>query len=399
MSAPTRDRAITVLAVGDVLIDRPDPVGAFDHVRAILAAGDVVFGNCEAVYAERCERAPSAGVAVVVEPRNAEALGPAGFDVMSLANNHVLDGGHAALLETIERLEAQGIACAGAGEQLDAARRPALLELDGGPTVALLAYTSTFPHGYEARRAVPGVAPLRAYTLCTPFEENEWNPGMLPRVWTTPHAEDLAAFREDVRRARERADVVLVSMHWGDFTRPFALTDHERRMGRIAIEAGADAVLGHHHHVLRGFEHHDGKPVLYGLGHFVFDLPDFAARLAAQGYLGQTTDAARDAARRRFGAFQLGPREGYPLLPFHPYARLTAIAVLRIAGGTLEAGVIPCRIEPDGRPRPLDPGAQDGRELLEFLRRCCAEERLPATLEPDAGWRVGGHPVVRVEAA
>jgi hypothetical protein len=131
----------------------------------------------------------------------------------------------------------------------------------------------------------------------------------------------------------------------------------------------------------------------------VFDLPNFVERLAAQGYLGQTTDAERDAARRRFGEHHLGPREGYPLLPFHPHARLTAIGVLRIAGGTVETGVIPCRIEPDGRRRPLDPVAEDGRDVLDFLRRCCAEERLPTTLAPDASWRVSGHPVVRVEAA
>lgn len=391
----TTEPGMTLLAVGDVFVDRPRPGEAFGHVGGLFAQADALFGNCEGVYAQPWERAPSSGVPVIADPAHVTALAEAGFSVMSLANNHSVDGGFAALLRTRDALRDAGLQTAGAGEDAQTARAPAVVRTAGG-SVAVLAYASVFPHGYEARGAVPGLAPLRAHTLYTPWETNEWNPGLLPKVTTVPHEGDVAALCADIARARELADVVVVSVHWGDFTRPYVLTDHERRTARTAIDAGADAVLGHHHHLLRGVELHRGRPILYGLGHFAFDLPDFDRRLAREGYLVDDDPAAERALARRFGDYRLRDRDGYPLLPFHPDARLTVIAVLRRGPeGRLDAGMVPCVLGADNSPRPVDVASPDGERVLAYLERCCREEDLPVTLDP-GGPLLAGRSVIGI---
>ncbi|GHF41674.1 poly-gamma-glutamate synthesis protein (capsule biosynthesis protein) [Amycolatopsis bartoniae] len=386
---------LTITAVGDVFLDREEPASAFDHVADLFHEADLAFANLEGVYAESWERAPSAGVPLTADPAFASHLAKSGLDVFSLANNHSVDGGFAALLRTREVLEEQGAAVAGAGENQEAARRPAIRETPHG-TVAVLAYSAVFPHGYEARPGWPGLAPLRAYSQYTPWEENEWNPGLLPRVTTVPHEGDLAALRSDVAAARERADVVLVSVHWGDFSRPFTLTDHERRVARVAVDSGADAVLGHHHHLLRGIEFYRGKPVFYGLGHFAFDLPDFENRLAREAYLGRGDEATVRAGKRRFGPYRIGPRDGYPLLPFHEDGRLTGVAVLRHDGEALQPAFVPCVLGPDNRPRPATETGEFER-VAGYLRRACAEEDLETVLHEDR--TEAGLPLLRVAPA
>ncbi|ONH28809.1 CapA family protein [Pseudofrankia asymbiotica] len=389
---------VVLAAVGDVFLDRPDPGRAFTAVDHFLRDADIAFGNSEGVYAREPDRAPSAGVAIVGPPESAAPLGPAGFTVMSLANNHIGDGGPRALLENIDLLAQQGIAVAGAGRDQARAHAPAVLERSG-VSVAVLAYSSTFPSGYEARAEVPGLAPLRSHNLYRPYEHGEWSPGLLPQVVTVPHEQDHARLLSDIDKARTAADVVVVSVHAGDFTRPFVLTDHERRTARLAIDAGADVVLGHHHHLLRGIEFYRGKPILYGLGHFAFDLPDLDRRLRAEGYLGESSPEDSLAARRRAGDYRLWPQPGYPLLPFHPDARMTMIAVLRLSPGRPTAvGMIPCTIAPDGRPEPHLPSDADGARVLGYLARCCEEEDLAVRIRPDGWGQLAGHPVALVEA-
>jgi poly-gamma-glutamate synthesis protein (capsule biosynthesis protein) len=217
---------------------------------------------------------------------------------------------------------------------------------------------------------------MRAHTHYEPWESNEWNPGLQPRVTTVPHEGDQRALLADIASAREQADLVVASFHWGDFTRPVVLTDHERRTARLAVDAGADIVLGHHHHLLRGMEHYRGKPIFYGLGHFVFDLPDFENRLARDAYLGRGDAAEVRASGRRFGEYRIGPRAGYPLLPFHPNARLTGIATVTAEGDRLRAQFVPCVLGPDNKPRPA--ADHDTATLVgDYLQHCCDEEDLP----------------------
>jgi poly-gamma-glutamate synthesis protein (capsule biosynthesis protein) len=375
--------SLRISAVGDVFLDRDEPDKAFENVRDLFAGSSVVFANLEGVYAEDWHRAPSAGVPLVADPQFVPHLAQAGIGVVSLANNHSVDGGFDALVETRDRARAAGMATAGAGTDATDARRPAILDTGAG-RVAVLAYASVFPHGYEARPGWPGLAPMRAFTHYEPWESNEWNPGLLPKVSTVPHEGDQAALREDIASAREQADLVVASFHWGDFTRPVTLTDHERRTARVAVDAGADVVLGHHHHLLRGVEHYRGKPIYYGLGHFVFDLPDFEKKLARDAYLGRGDAAEVRASGRRFGEYRIGPREGYPLLPFHPEGRLTGIAVVTTDGDGLRAQFVPCVLGPDNKPCPATDG-DTARLVGDYLQRCCDEEDLPTKVRVLAG--------------
>ncbi len=370
--------------VGDLLVDRERPDEPFADVRGLLAAPDVLFGNLEGPYTDHPQPAPSLGIPVFPRRHNVAAFGAAGLHVMSAANNHIVDAGHEAMLATLADVRAQGIAVSGAGENLTAARRPAIVERNGSK-VAYLCYASVFPMGYEARSDVPGLAPLRAYNHFHEAYSNYHIPGTPGRVETLPDATDMANLQADIAAARRQADVVVTSFHWGNFLVPFHLTDHEKRTARFCIEQGADLVVGHHHHMLRGMEWVDGRPVLYGLGHFVFDL-----RLKLSDELAATL------ARLPADSYALGPREGWPLMPMHPDARMTLMAWVATEGRRSTAmGFVPCRLRPDGRAQPVSPDSEEGREVVAYLQKCQTTQGLNGRIEA-GGPIIGGHPSLRV---
>ena len=102
--------------VGDVFLNRQDAGAAFEPLRELLKGFDLLFGNCEGAFTDRQITAPSAGLRVASETRNALALAPAGFDMMSLANNHAVDAGWEGLADTIDVLRSQAIGVAGAAK-------------------------------------------------------------------------------------------------------------------------------------------------------------------------------------------------------------------------------------------------------------------------------------------
>ena len=373
--------------VGDVLVDRDDPPEVFELIQPVLDATDLLYANLESPYTDDPHPAPSAPVQVIPGARNLGVYATCGFDVVAMANNHILDAGHAAMLDTRRRLREQGVATCGVGADVDDARQPAIVERDG-VKVAFLAYSSLFPSGYEARSDVPGLAPLRAHNLYLDLYPNYVAPGIPPMVKTVPHEGDFQRLREDIAKARDRADVVVTSVHWGDFMKPFDLTDHETRTARFCIDEGADMVVGHHHHILRGMEWYRGKPILYGLGHFVFDLrAEFAAELLER--VGGSVDDP--------DFYGLAPRDGWPLLPMHPDARMTALAWARVEDRRVsDVGFLPCRLKPDGRVYPVDPASPEGREVVDYVRRGCTTQALDARIEHEGAVELAGHPTVRV---
>lgn len=179
-------------------------------------------------------------------PRATDVLNAAAIDLVTLANNHTLDFREGALLETLERLEAAGIAYAGAGRDAREARRAARLQTESS-SVAVLAFTDNEPR-WEARDDRPGVhyVPVRLDD---------------PRATVLRHA---------VTEAAESADFVLVAGHWGPnmLERPLP---HHPPFARALIDAGAHAFVGHSAHVFQGVEVRDGRPILYDLGDFVDD--------------------------------------------------------------------------------------------------------------------------------
>lgn len=260
----------SIVACGDVAVRRSDCASMFIGCREALQAADLCFAQLEAPISERGSKAPNARLAVRAPMAMAPALRDAGIDVVSLAGNHCLDFGYEALADTLQHLAQAGVQTCGAGEDLSTALQPAYLQA-GAHRVAIIAACSILPEGYAAQAGKPGCAPLRAFTVYEPIEPDQ--PGTPPRTRTFPHREDLDALIGHVRAAREAADCVLVSLHWGIHMIPFVLADYQIEVAHALIDAGADAILGHHPHLLKGIELYRGRPIFYSLGNFAIEQP------------------------------------------------------------------------------------------------------------------------------
>lgn len=238
-------RPLIVRAVGDVAIagTMRDEVLAHDldpfaELGDTIREADLAFVNLEAVLTDR--RPPVGNVATPGIPllkspvRTATQLRAAGFDVVSLANNHALDYGPLGLADTLRHVEAAQLRAVGAGSTVERALRETIVTVRG-VRIGVLAFTEksnqhTAGDGYVARQR-SAIARIEA--------------------------------------VRGRVDVLLVSMHWGEQYEPRP-EPAQRRFAHALIDAGADAIIGHHPHVLQTVETYAGKPIIYSLGNFVF---------------------------------------------------------------------------------------------------------------------------------
>lgn len=238
---------IVISAVGDIMLaGRWAPLlkkKGYDHpfggVATALADSDVNLANLESPIANGGREYTSKRFRFRAEPEVAKAMRKAGFNLVTLANNHSMDFGPVALAETMANLEAAGIAWIGAGEDLSEARRMALFTVKG-KKIAFLGYSLTQPVEFFAARNRPGTAPGYEHI-----------------------------FAPDIARARQEADYVIVSFHWGKegHSTPLPL---QRSIAHKAIDAGADVVIGHHPHVLQGIERYGKGIIFYSLGNFTF---------------------------------------------------------------------------------------------------------------------------------
>lgn len=240
--------------VGDVMLGRlvaeelrrRPPEFPWGDTLPLLRQADVLVGNLEFVLADDGRPWPGKTFHFRADREAVSSLEAAGFAIVSVANNHVLDFGADAALDCLATLTERGIRFSGAGPDAAAARRPAIVRRDG-ITIAMLAVTDNEPD-WEAGVDSPGVRYL-------------------------PVDPDDARAREllgDVARQREAADLVIVSAHWGGNWGVGVPRSH-RRFARALVDAGADVVFGHSPHIVRGVEVHRGRPILYGTGDFVDD--------------------------------------------------------------------------------------------------------------------------------
>jgi poly-gamma-glutamate capsule biosynthesis protein CapA/YwtB (metallophosphatase superfamily) len=242
--------ALTVAASGDVLgdrkvgsfVDKNGGEAVFAKVGPLLEAAQLAFVNLESPLSERGTPDPHKEYTFLGRPALADGLTSAGIDVVSLANNHAVDYGPAALLDTIRLLDELGVNHAGAGADAQAARAPALLITPAG-IVAVLAFTELIHPGFPATSDRPGINPV------------------------TPDRKRLLA---DISAAKKKADFVIVSFHWGTEYTGRANQD-QRRLAHQAIDAGADLILGHHPHVIQGLELYKDRLIAYSMGDFVWD--------------------------------------------------------------------------------------------------------------------------------
>jgi poly-gamma-glutamate synthesis protein (capsule biosynthesis protein) len=357
------------LAVGDIAPDRDDEDSSYAAVAPLLRAADLTFGQCETTFADRGSRLPQARHAVRTRPSAAGALARAGFGVISCAGNHCLDWGNEALLESIGHLRAAGIAVVGAGANIREARAAVHETLADGTRVAFLAYSSILPMNYWADTNRPGCAPLRAHTHYEQIEHDQ--PGTPASVRTFAHAEDLAALCADVGAAKRAADIVFVSLHWGIHFKRAVLADYQREVARVAIGAGADAILGHHAHILKGAEVIDGKPVFYSLCNFATDLRMDPEHMARKSF--NEIKTLGDNWQIDFDSLYNFPLE----------SRMSVIARFEIAGRRIvRTGVLPLYIESDAVPRPVAAGNPRFDQVAQYLRDISAEAGLDSRFTP-----------------
>ncbi len=260
----------SIVACGDVAVRRSDCGSMFVGCRDALHAADLCFAQLEAPISDRGSKAPNARLAMRAPVAMARAVREAGIGVVSVAGNHCLDFGYEALADTLQHLADVGVRACGAGGNLQSAREP-VFALAGRHRVAVIAACSILPEGYAAQAEKPGCAPLRAFTVYEAVEPDQ--PGTPPRTHSFPHREDLDALIERIARARAVADRVLVSLHWGVHMVPFVLADYQKVVAHALIDAGADAIFGHHPHLLKGIEIYRNRPVFYSLGNFALEQP------------------------------------------------------------------------------------------------------------------------------
>ncbi len=249
---PPQEKPVRLGFVGDIMMNRgveqkirSEGGGDFKFPFLLIADRlkkyDVLFGNLEGPISDQGENVGSI-YSFRMDPRSVEGLTFAGFDVMSVANNHMGDWTKRAMKDTFLRLKDAGIVAVGGGMTADEAYAPRYIDVSG-VRIGFVAF-SEFGKGYlEGSAGSPGIAIINKDKVIS-----------------------------SITVAREKADIVIASFHFGDeYKESPSLSQKE--IARAAIDAGADLVVGHHPHVLQSLEKYRNGYIKYSLGNFVFDQP------------------------------------------------------------------------------------------------------------------------------
>jgi poly-gamma-glutamate synthesis protein (capsule biosynthesis protein) len=225
-------------------IDKNGGAPLFESVKPFMEDAHLAFINLEGPISDTGTRNSAKEYTFRARPGLLDGLLSAGIDVVSLGNNHVLDYGSKALTDCIARLDAAGIAHAGAGADLEAASTPASLDTPAG-RVSLIS-VSQITAGFAATSKRAGT------------------------YYVSSASSSRDALIAKVSEASGQTDFLIVSLHWGteyDSTANSA----EISLAHALVDAGADLVLGHHPHVIQGLEIYKDKLIAYSLGDFVWD--------------------------------------------------------------------------------------------------------------------------------
>jgi poly-gamma-glutamate synthesis protein (capsule biosynthesis protein) len=230
-----------------------------------------------------------------------------------------------------------------------------------GHRVGLLSYNCVGPEAGWA-------GPQRAGCNYLRMESANGQPVSPNAPLVAPSAEALQRLRADIHAARAESDLLIVALHKGIVHTPATLAPYERPLAEAALDAGADVVVGHHAHILRGVELRAGRPLFHGLGN------GCVVTRALSPSQDHPARAAWAKKRREMFGFEPDPR--YELAPFHPEAVHAVIGVVRREGdGTLRMGVMPVHVEPPGRPVCVSDARADG--VIAYLHRIGAMAGLP----------------------
>jgi poly-gamma-glutamate synthesis protein (capsule biosynthesis protein) len=169
-----------------------------------------------------------------------EGLRFAGFDVLSLANNHIMDWGREALVDTVTHLREAGFGSVGAGVNAQEANQPLIREV-GRTRIAFFAYTTLYPKSLEATTSTAGISRF-----------------------------NLEHVVKAIQEIRASTHTIIISFHWGDEYREEA-NEEQKKIAYALVDAGADLIIGHHPHVVQEVEQYGRGWIAYSLGNFVFD--------------------------------------------------------------------------------------------------------------------------------
>jgi len=248
-----KNSEITIFVVGDIMLDRGveykigeegkgDYSFPFLKIAEELRRADFVFGNLEGPISDKGQKVGSI-YSFRADPKAVEGLKYAGFDILSVANNHIFDYGREALEDTFKRLKEAGIEYVGGGFDEKEAYSPLIKEING-TKIGFLAYTNLGPEAWEATEGKSGIA------------------------WIDE--KNLEKIKKGIEAAKQKSDVLIVSLHSGE---EYAAnpTSFQTSFARFAIDTGADLVVGHHPHVVQKIERYKDGWIAYSLGNFVFD--------------------------------------------------------------------------------------------------------------------------------
>lgn len=236
---------MTIGFVGDIMLDRgvlaqirhnKDYRFPFLQSKDYLSKFDILFGNLESVISDKGYRQGSI-YSFRAPPKTIEGLFYAGFNILSIANNHSFDWGVEALLDSKDRLTREGIMTTGGGFS---AYEPVFIEKDQ-TTFGFLAYSTIGVPGWATTETVPGIAIYSDKKL-----------------------------QEGIVKAKERADLIIVSIHYGKEYQKKPIKAQEE-ISKKAIDWGADIIIGHHPHVIQPVVEYNEGIIAYSLGNFVFD--------------------------------------------------------------------------------------------------------------------------------
>jgi len=222
-----------------------------EDLLRLMTESDVTVVNQEFAFSDRGTPMEGKQYTFRISPSYVTIFQEMGIDVVSLANNHALDFGVTALEDSFTVLEEAGILYAGAGTNLSEAKKMQIVT-GKEKTIGVLA----------ASRVIPVV---------------EWNAGSSSTGMFTTYSPD--ALCQAIRDNREFCDYLVVFVHWGEEKNTYP-EDYQFTMAKQYIDAGADAVIGCHPHVMQGLEYYKGKLIAYSMGNYIFNLrSDFEALL------------------------------------------------------------------------------------------------------------------------
>lgn len=213
------------------------------EILEVTNKADIFFINHEYCISDRGAPLEGKYYTFRAKPERMELLKQMGTDIVSLANNHVFDYGKEALLDTTDLLDAANIPYVGGGRNLEEAKRPVYLTVNG-IKIGFVGASNGEKYKYtpQATETEPGI--MRAY--------------------------DTTAYNQIIREAKKECDYLIAYIHWGtEDTNDY--NENQARWGREFLESGADIVIGGHPHVLQGMEYVNGKPIVYSLGDFWFN--------------------------------------------------------------------------------------------------------------------------------